>query len=75
MRLSAYRALHTLFKQHQQVTITHERLTVLLQALRETDWARVMLDQEPSAVYDEDDDVFPLEPMTSQDTNQIDCPF
>ncbi len=49
---------------------------MLLQELRETDWARVMSDQEPHAVYHEDDDVFPLEPdLTTHDTNPLDCPF
>jgi hypothetical protein len=76
VRLSAYRALHALFKQLHDTPVTHTRAAALLQELRTTDWARVMADQEPHAVYHEDDDVFPLEPdLLAQDTNQLDCPF
>jgi hypothetical protein len=76
VRVSAYRALHALFKQLHDTPVTHTRAAALLQELRTTDWARVMADQEPHAVYHEDDDVFPLEPdLLAQDTNQLDCPF
>lgn len=76
VRLSAYRALHALFKQLHATPLTDPRAAALLLELRATDWARVMADQEPQAVYHEDDDVFPLEPdLRAPDSNQLDCPF
>ncbi len=76
VRRSAYTATHALFKRLLHSPHNHTRAVALMQELRETDWARVMADQEPGAVYHEDDDVFPLEPdLTSLDANPLDCPF